>query len=430
MSPPCELFLLLSGIHILSQRLMKNLFKIFLLGISLLPTVLLSEDWPTYRYDSRRSGVSSESLALPLSPAWRVQGGTPRQAWSGPAKWDAYSGNSGLQSMRNFDPCYYVTISGDLVYYGSSHDNAVHALDRATGKERWVFFAEAPVRLPPTIHDGIAFAGSDDGYLYALDAAKGTLLWKDRGSPDDRRIPSNASMISLWPVRTAPLIVNDHLYYTASLTPWESSWLISLDPRTGERHFAREVSNVTLQGALLASADTLIAPQGRSAPLLYEMKTGKPSGTIGHAGGVFCLVTEDNQFISGPKSQKAKDSQLFLTDSKGARVATFNDTTCAVVTDGVAYHHTRGSLKALALGPDKEKSSQWSVETPVPAELIVSSNAVFLGHAGGVQAYSRKDGTLLWETSIPGGGAVHGLAISDKMLFVSDSLGSIHAFRP
>ena len=392
--------------------------------------MLRADDWPTYRHDSRRSGVSAATLKFPLSESWQVKGGYPRQAWSGPAKLDAYSGNSGLQSMRNFDPCFYVTSVGDLVYFGSSHDNAVHALDTRTGEERWVFFTEAPVRLPPTIHDGIAFAGSDDGHLYALDARSGNLIWKDRGSPDDRRIPSNASMISLWPVRTAPLVVNNTLFFTASLTPWESSWLIAANPETGMRKFSQEISNVTLQGALLATADTLIAPQGRSAPLLYDLKTGKPSGAIGHAGGVFCLVTEDNQLISGPKSQKAKDNQLFLTDAKGARVATFNDTSCAVVADGIAYLHTRGSLKAVALGKVKDELSEWAVDTPPPSELIVSSGAVILGHDGGIKAYSRENGSLLWESQISQGGAVHGLAISGGMLYASDSHGTIRAYAP
>ena len=412
-----------------NNRGLNSLWSLWI-GIFLLPTTLPAEDWPTYRHDSRRSGVTEEALTFPLKPAWQHRGGTPRQAWSGPAKWDAFSANNGLQSMRNFDPCYFVTVAGGLVYYGSSHDNAIHALEIATGRESWVYFAEAPVRLPPTIHDGRAFAGSDDGFLYALDAREGKLLWKDQGAPDDRRIPSNASMISLWPVRTAPLVSDSDLFYTASLTPWESSWLISLDPATGKRRFAQEVADVTFQGALLATVSTLIAPQGRSAPLLYDIATGRPTGAIGHGGGVFCLVTENNELITGPKSQKAKDNQLFLTNAKGARIATFNDTTRAVIAEGVAYHHTRGELKALALDTENKDLSQWNVAAPAPNELIAFANAVLLGHLGEVHAYSRKDGSLLWKTTIPGRGLVHGLAISNQTLFVSDSLGGIHAYRP
>lgn len=91
--------------------------------------------WPTYRHDNRRSGVTPESLAFPLVRQWVWKSPQPPQtAWSGPAKWDAYSGNSGLQSMRNFDPCFYVTSDGERVLFGSSADDAVHAIDAATGK--------------------------------------------------------------------------------------------------------------------------------------------------------------------------------------------------------------------------------------------------------------------------------------------------------
>ena len=400
------------------------MLRLFLtLLLSALPSLA---DWSTYRGDNRRSGVSSESLQFPLKPRWTHQGGTPRQAWSGPAKWDAYSGNANLQSMRNFDPCHYVTVQGDLVYYGSSHDNAIHALETATGRERWVAFTEAPVRLPPTIHDGLAYAGSDDGYLYALNAADGTAAWKKRIAPTERRIPSNAGLISLWPVRTSALIANGSLYCAASLTPWESSWLVQLDPANGEQKDVEELGGVTLQGSLLATSNSLIAPQGRSSPLLFDLNELTPKGTIGHAGGVFCIVTENDQVLAGPSSQKPKDSQLLLSNAEGKKIATFNDTNRAVLTDGTAYLHTRGSLKAFKYG---EKGSElWSVKTAIPSELIVCGNAVLIGLGESIAAYDRADGSLLWATSIDG--RVHGLAVSGGTLFASTSLGAIHAFAP
>ena len=71
-------------------------------------------------------------------------------AWTGPAKWDAYSGNSGLQSMRNFDPCFYVTSDGESIFFGSSADDAIHSLDLKPVKKNG-HFTGAAVRLPP--HD-------------------------------------------------------------------------------------------------------------------------------------------------------------------------------------------------------------------------------------------------------------------------------------
>ena len=260
---------------------MKNLFKIFLLGIGLLPTALLSEDWPTYRYDSRRSGVSSEALDLPLSPAWRVQGGTPRQAWSGPAKWDAYSGNKDLQSMRNFDPAFFVTAANDSVYYGSSVDNAAHCLDARTGSERWVSFAGGAVRLPPTIVDKKAYFGSDDGNVYCMNAANGSLTWKYRPSPSGERVIGNGRMISLWPVRTGLLLEGGTLFLAAGIFPYEGIYVAAVDAQTGkeiwlndtagDQAWGHQYGGMAPQGYLVASSENLFVPTGRGMPAAFDL---------------------------------------------------------------------------------------------------------------------------------------------------------------
>jgi hypothetical protein len=41
-------------------------------------------------------------------------------AWTGPAKWDSYANLRRLESMRNFDPAFFVIAVGDSVCFGSS----------------------------------------------------------------------------------------------------------------------------------------------------------------------------------------------------------------------------------------------------------------------------------------------------------------------
>ena len=131
-----------------------------------------------------------------------------------------------------------------------------------------------------------------------------------------------------------------------------------------------------VQTCALPISETLIAPQGRASPLLFDAKTGKAAGALGQAGGVFCLVTEDEQILAGPVSQKAKENQLLLTNPEGKKVATFNDTNRAVLSMGTAYLHTRGKLKALRYA--ENSSELWSITTPIPSELIVCENAVLI----------------------------------------------------
>ena len=89
-----------------------------------------SEDWPTYRHDNRRSGVTKERILLPLRQAWVYRSaGAPQTAWPGPAKWDSFANMKGLKSMRDFDPVFYITAVGDSVYFGSSAEDCAYCLD-------------------------------------------------------------------------------------------------------------------------------------------------------------------------------------------------------------------------------------------------------------------------------------------------------------
>jgi len=459
-----------------------------LLTLTLLITALHAEaDWPTYRHDNARTGTLSTDLKTPLNSVWEHHSAPPQQAWTGPAKWDAYAKIDGLQSMRNFDPCYFTTGKSGLVYFASSSDNAVHCLDSKSGKEIWHFFTEAAVRFPPTLYKNLALFGSDDGYAYAVDAHSGKLVWKFRGTPDDsiskRRIPSNGKFLSLWPVRTSILVHNDLAYFGASLVPWRKSYLFAIDPLTGKkssRGFVSEMDNVTLQGALLASGDRIYAPQGRTVPLVFSAKTGKKLGQVPQAGGVFAILDSDGRFFAGPQNQRTRSEEVRAFNTKNnARIATFSSANRLVVSDDIAYLHTDKKLKAFDLKKnerinqqitplqvkldhinkelkklkkqkDKEKTKEltknrnalkaeiskikksssecwlWTKDSPLPYDLIATPSHIIAGFDGSVSIISRKTGETIWTTKVHG--KAHGLSIVDGQLYISTDLGGIQAF--
>jgi outer membrane protein assembly factor BamB len=199
------------------------------------PTLLAAADWPTYRHDNRRSGVSGETLAAEsLAAVWTYRSPQPPQpAWAGPAKWDAYAGIRPLRSMRNYDPVFHVIAAGDSVYFGSSADDSLHCLDAATGSEKWRFTTDAPVRVAPTLVGDVLYFGSDDGFAYAVRANDGALIWKYAPTPDRRRILNNGRFISHWPIRTGVLVADGTAYFAASLLPWRETYLCAVDARTG-----------------------------------------------------------------------------------------------------------------------------------------------------------------------------------------------------
>ena len=130
--------------------------------------------------------VQPSKLRFPLHAAWVYEPAQlPQPAWPIPRK---------EKHRLDFDYAPVPVASGGLVYFGSTADDTLRALDANTGKFRWRFTTDGPIRFAPAIYQGRAYLASDDGFLYCLDAATGELKWKFRGGPRDERIIGNGRM--------------------------------------------------------------------------------------------------------------------------------------------------------------------------------------------------------------------------------------------
>ncbi len=445
-------------------------------------------DWPTYRCDNQRSGVTEESIQVPLSPAWTYASPTPPQmAWTGPAKWDSYANLRRLESMRNFDPAFFVIAVGDSVYFGSSVDDAVHCLDAQTGNEKWVFHTDGPVRLPPSWHQGKIYFGSDDGHAYCLDAAQGDLVWKRKPSGPEALLLNDGKLISHWPCRTGVLVQDDIAYFGASLVPWEASYLCAVDAKTGAEEgpgcYRVTLEHLTMQGAMLATQTRLYLPQGRQKPEMFERANGRAIGGFGSSGqgGVFAVVSRTDEFMHGSGQNHGADGELrgFDANSRDYFV-TFPKATRIVVTDEIAFLNTGVELSGFArarylelgkrqtqllaqqkaikeqlkklgakareaageklkadlqpleaelatLPPKMSACYLWRTAADCPHDLILAGGTLFAGGDDRVIAFDTATGKLLWSASVTG--KAHGLAVANGRLFVSTDRGTIHCFR-
>ena len=150
-------------------------------------------DWPMWRYDAERSGASPNEIAANPALLWSRKLPPVKPAWP-------------LEPRRrlSFDASYEPVVMGGLLFLGSPNTGAVTAYATDTGEEKWKFYTEGPVRFSPACSNGKLYAGSDDGYLYCLEAQTGKLLWKSRGAPSERpdyRQIGNGHLVSFWPVR-------------------------------------------------------------------------------------------------------------------------------------------------------------------------------------------------------------------------------------
>ncbi|MBN2375611.1 MAG: PQQ-binding-like beta-propeller repeat protein [Sedimentisphaerales bacterium] len=468
----------------------------FVLTIGLLLAAIMAlsvsdagaDDWPTFRHDNRRSGITREKLTLPLKQSWTITMPTPPQtAWAGPAPWDSYANLIGLAAMRDFDSAFFVTIVEDVVFFGSSIDDSVYCLDSRTGKEKWSFVAEGPVRLPPTVFDGKCYFGSDDGCAYCVGALRGNLLWKYKPSEDDRLIASNGKMISVFPVRTDVLVQDGIAYFAASLLPWRESYLCALDAQTGSDSgdglYKVSQTGQTLQGAVLASPTKLYVSQGRQHPVVYDRNNGKLLGTFGGGGdgGIYALLTPDNTFIHGRGQNHRVQGELRAFDAeKRDYIVTFPLATRMVASEKMAYLHTEKEVSAFdreqylklqqkknqlvnrqsQLGKklkdlgDKADSTEgqqlknqldnvkndiaeiveqlpsctlWKIPSPYYHSMILAGDTLFVGGENEIAAVDITNGKILWTQKIRG--KAFGLAAANGHLYVSTDTGVIHCFE-
>jgi outer membrane protein assembly factor BamB len=447
-----------------------------------------AEDWPTYRHDNRRSGVTIESLTFPLETAWEYRAGeAPQTAWAGPAKWDSYADIRKLKSMRNFDPVFHVTIADGCLTFGSSVDDAVHCLEAPTGQEKWVAFTGGPVRLPPSYCQGKLYFGSDDGCAYCVDAGTGEIVWSHQAVRHDERIPINSKLTSLFPCRTGVLVQDSKAYFAASLLPWEKTYVCALDAETGAARgrsglYKAEYEHLAAQGPMLASSTKLYLSQGRQVPVVLERDSGRLLKRMGSSGfgGVFGLLTEDDMFVHGHGQNHRTEGELrFFNNQANDRLVTYPRATAIVIRAGIVYLHADGQLQAFdrdtyvdlqaqidALGQRREKLQKqrkklgddadaadrkrlddeiesirgqvaileerlpscfiWQMPSDCPLELILAGEILVAGGEDKVAAYNVATGREVWTASVEG--RAYGLAVAGGRLFVSTDLGRIACF--
>ncbi|QDT92440.1 outer membrane protein assembly factor BamB family protein [Gimesia algae] len=235
-----------------------------------------ANDWPMWRLDPARSAHIEQTLPESLQLQWVHRLPQLQPAFK----------NERLQ----FDAGYEPVVKNGILFYGSSQNDSVTALDLKTGKQLWKYMTDGPVRFAPVAWKDSVYFGSDDGCLYAVAAQTGNLLWKFRAVPSTRLILGNRRLISVWPVRGGPVIENDTVYFAAGVWPFEGVFVYALDTATGKvkwvndrlgflygqhPHAAEALGGVTPQGYLVISDNELIVPCGTAFPARLNKQTGK-----------------------------------------------------------------------------------------------------------------------------------------------------------
>jgi polyvinyl alcohol dehydrogenase (cytochrome) len=353
---------------------------------------------------------------------------TPRASWNG---WSPAADNARFQRAENaalsaaqvprLELAWAFGFAGDVnafaaptivdgqVFVGSA-SGLVQAIDGERGCLKWSMQANGPVRTAPIVSalDGrhVLLLGDLTGWLYALDAKTGSIVWRIQlETHDSTRL-------------TAAAAVHDGVAYVP-VSSWEESR--AGDPAYPCCTFRGSVVAVRLRdGARLWQTYFTDAPQevgknGAGAPLYG------PSGvavwstpTIDAARGLLYVTTGDN--YTEPATETS-DAVIALAMSDG-RIAWLNQ-----ITPGDAYNGSCGrdhrSNAPFECGPDYDFGAS-AILLPGGERLLAGQKS---GMVYGLDATKR--GATLWETRVGegglNGGVQWGMATDGEVVYTTVS---------
>ncbi len=414
-----------------------------------------ANDWPTWRHDAQRSGASDEQLPGELKLQWSVTLPPNTPAWP-------------EDKRIQFDAIYEPIVADGTLFVASAENDSILAVDAATGKRKWQFFANGPIRLAPVANSGRLYFGSDDGCLYCLAAETGKQVWKLDMAPGARRILGNDRVISVWPVRGGPVIVDGKLYCTCGVWPFEGIFLYTVDVATGEtidvsgtgevpNYVDTTLPSMTPQGYLVHSDGRLFIPGGRALPACVDLKSGQfiklrydsrgktdyHVATRGpwlfHGGRMYNV---DQGLVASQKAPRpvATDAMAYTTAKSDAIAYDLNDSQVIEGKDrrgrptktlkvAEAWRLPLGDVSEVPKFADVIERSRWMDAHPVTISIKSGTRLYGFQHDTVFSVdlpNGEEPGKLNWKATVEGSPAT--MLTADGRLYVVTREGSIACF--
>ncbi|MHC4737404.1 MAG: outer membrane protein assembly factor BamB family protein [Planctomycetota bacterium] len=393
-----------------------------------------AHDWPMWRYNAQHTAVSPHALSADLHLKWVRQLHPPAPAWP---PW---------QYKLQFDRSYEPVVMDKTIFVPSMVSDSLTAYDTDTGHEKWRFYTDGPVRFAPIAANEKVYFVSDDGCLYCLSAKTGSLIWKFRGGPSERKVLGNERLISTWPARGAPVLFDGNIYFASGIWPFMGIFIYALDAETGDviwsntatgsifikqPHNSPAFAGVGPQGYLVATEDKLLVPGGRSVPACYDRKTGeflyyRAETSYGKGIGGYNVAAWKKWFFNNGILHS-------LSDGKGIARTAF-----PLLTDKAAISLDKdGRLMAYFLHPDEsEAKGLWqTIMSPEieklhlkagPQLYFSSKNGLISAH--NIPSEPNAPAEVTWQAKVEG--PVSNMLAADDKLFVVTLDGSIYCFGP
>jgi len=289
-------------------------------------------------------------------------------------------------------------VANGVLYIGS-YDHNLYALDAERGTFVWKFPTQAGIASTPVIYQNQALVGSDDGHLYAVSCQTGHEVWSCtvgspiRSSPrveyghafvgaDDGRLYAvNAqSGRVVWRYQTAgPIrsspLISGEMIYVGS----DDGFIYAVEMRSGQVKWKYNTNRRVTSSP--AGLDVLIL-SGSADGSLHAINAGSgwPVWRFRTKGAILSspAIAEENVYFG------SADGWLYCLDAKTGRQVWKYEADSPIasspaVSDGVVYVGSNGGAVHAVDAANGRRRWRYVTGGPVPSSPVVANNTVYVG---------------------------------------------------
>jgi outer membrane protein assembly factor BamB len=415
-------------------------FRIVGLLLAIAPLWLMLATTNTPAYGQTSDDVSNSSTAAASSPVdWTQFHRDNIQRWNPYETVLGVNNVGGLQlkwknSIGTYGHAFLSSpaVVNGVAYFGSEDGN-IYALNASTGAKIWSYATGNNVSSSPAVANGVVYFGSDDHNVYALNASTGAKIWSYATGDHVFSSPAVANGVVYFGS-------GDHNVYALNASNGAKLWSYT----TGA---AVDSSPAVANGVVYFGSDDgyLYALNASTGVRLWSSYTRglipfSPASSPAVANGVVYFCGTDQRtgwpaFYAFNASTGADMGEIAVSLSQFYSPA---------VANGVVYFRGdfSGGQTLFAMttpGPTNSSSELWTYSTLSPGSPVYSLPAVangfvyFVGNEGdgSIHALNASTGALLGSQAI-GTGNHSSPTIGNGMVYVrsgdSSSGGNIYAF--
>jgi len=307
-------------------------------------------------------------------------------------------------------------VANGMAYVGST-DGSLYAVDLESGKQKWKFPTQVRVTSSPAVDHGLVYFESYDGNFYALDAISGQLKWKFQTGGEKRFAARHIHGIE----PAAESMPYPFDFYLSSLALWSGSVyfnsgdgkLYALDANSGTLKWKFQAGNVVHASPAIANGILFIgswdsyfyALDASTGKEKWRFKTGEDPEIYNQVGIQSSAAVMDGVVYFG-----CRDSNFYALDAAtGQKIWAFNNKGSWVITspaveDRRVYFATSDSGLLYALDA-KSGTPVFSLKYkwPMFSSPALAGGMLYIGsHQGKLIAVDLKTQKQVWEFKTDG----------------------------